>query len=156
MHNEHAELEAASTAACPVFQPGFDAAGELTEEEEVEASADEQLDALWRRLKADEVTDPHASWPQLREIKREVESCDYEALLKHDADWRCSSKSCLGEAPGKLLCAVGVVAKAEIEWCPGTAQLQWTGMLGGRTTGLGLVRLSSACVPPGTAGMRRA
>ena len=92
------------------------------------------------------------SWPPLREIQAEVLRCDYNKLVSHDADWR---ETALGALPVKQLCAVGAVARAEIEWCEGAAALGWTGMFSGRSTGVGLLRISTACVPPNNASVRR-
>ena len=92
------------------------------------------------------------SWPKLSEIQGEVLHCDYDRLVSHEGDWRDAA---LGTLPEKQLCAVGAVALAEIEWCAAAAALGWTGMFSGESTGVGLLRMSTACVPPNNASVRR-
>jgi hypothetical protein len=103
----------------------------------------DQLETLWKHLMAAEIPLGHpVVWPSLRSVHQEcMRYSAYANLLKDREDLR----------PGccKNLCAVGMVARAEIEWLGGgCGGHSWSGLFGGETSGEGILRLSSAIAPP--------
>lgn len=105
----------------------------------VTTSGEVTLEQLWARLVKDAV--PAAAsiaWPPLKDLYHDVMGGGYKDIvqLRHDV-----------KTDAKRLCARGVVALAEIEWRNGCAA-RWSGLFGAQSTGVGLLRLSTACNPP--------
>ena len=108
-------------------------------------SAEAQLESLWCHLVAAELPQGHpVVWPTLRSVQQEAtRTGSYASLLRSRSDTR---PDCC-----KNLCAVGMVARAEIEWLGGGgggAGYRWSGLFGGGASGQGILRLSSAIEPP--------
>jgi hypothetical protein len=99
---------------------------------------------MWARLTAAKIpVGSPIAWPSLTAIYNEIVKGDYSQLLENRADIKASG------SPPKRLCAIGMVARAAIEWLPDATQSQrWTGLFAGESTGLGILRLSTACDPP--------
>lgn len=128
---------------CPFGERSSSAAGGDSSTSWAGVSAVDQLTVLWKHLLAAELPPGHpVVWPSLRSVQQEsMRSSAYVDILQHRDDLR----------PGccKNLCAIGMVARAEIEWLGGGGGGHvWSGLFGGETSGEGLLRLSSAIAPP--------
>mmetsp|Transcript_30815 Transcript_30815/g.50973 ORF Transcript_30815/g.50973 Transcript_30815/m.50973 type:complete len:483 (-) Transcript_30815:56-1504(-) len=100
----------------------------------------QQLQTIWSRLlAAQEPIDAQVAWPPLDKLRSSVfESENYSKLLQCRDDWRSSCP--------KMLCAVGAVALARLEWVCSSG---YTGLFAEDSEGL--LRLSSALEPPALA-----
>jgi hypothetical protein len=91
------------------------------------------------------------AWPQKAAIYNSFfgkgSSGNYQGLLGNRADTKSEQK---------VLCAIGAVALAEMVWSGAGARRGWSGLFGGDSSGVGLLRLSSAAQPPNASGGGRA
>ena len=98
------------------------------------------LEAMWRRLLSAQLpADAPVQFPTYSALREQLFGADgYGSLLECRDDWRGPS------ACPKRVCAVGAIARAQIEWTDGASG--WTGLFS--ETAHGLLRLSSAIEPP--------
>ncbi|KAL1530511.1 hypothetical protein AB1Y20_001412 [Prymnesium parvum] len=137
-----ARTQRADTAAVLLGEP--DALPEGSNSGEV-VPADVQLHQLWSDLSVKRISNAlsPSDWPGARQVYRHLigEDADYHELLTTRVDSRAEAE------PAKVLCAVGAVALAEIVWKAGVTR-GWTGLFSGESSGLGVLRLSTAARPP--------
>ena len=103
------------------------------------ASGENSIEQLWAMLKRAEVPASAAvRWEPLREIYLDLMGGGYDEIVRQRGDVKGTPKR---------LCSQGLVALCEIQWLPGCRQ-RWSGLFGGPSSGVGLLRLSTACKPP--------
>jgi hypothetical protein len=103
-------------------------------------SASDKIAQLWERLRAAQLPTGSPQWPSVYSVFRAITDGDgYEEILRSRDDFREKEKQ---------LCAVGMVALAEIEWAFDRRATGWTGLFAQPTTGVGILRCSAATEPP--------
>lgn len=148
------ETDSSPASACPFARPSSVACScqHSTRAAEEDLTADAKLSALWKELEKGALPAPESfapAWPSAGAVYSAIfgKTSTYGDLLTTRDDTK---------AEAKTLCAVGAVALAEMVWNGAGARRGWSGLFGGASTGVGLLRLSSAARPPNVSGGGRA